>query len=82
MPVWWRFGVTAFGSVGEVAPSAGLLTIDKLRAAGGGGLRFALVPSERVNIRIDFAVASGSSGLYMALGEAFQLRATGCELRA
>ena len=71
MPVFWRFGVAGFASVGEVAPSVGLLSVDGLRVAAGGGLRFALVPSEKVNIRIDFAVASRSSGLYMALGEAF-----------
>ena len=71
MPLVWRFGVVGFGSVGEVVPSVGFLTLDKLRFAGGGGLRFALVPSEKLNIRIDFAMAGNSTGFYMALGEAF-----------
>ncbi len=71
MPLVWRFGVVGFGSVGEVVPSLGFFTFDKLRFAGGGGLRFALVPSEKLNIRIDFAMAGNSTGFYMALGEAF-----------
>ncbi len=71
LPLVWRLGAVAFGSVGQVAPSVGLLGLDRFRFAGGGGLRFALVPSERVNIRMDLAMAGSSSGFYLALGEAF-----------
>jgi outer membrane protein assembly factor BamA len=71
LPLVWRLGAVAFGSAGQVAPSVGLLAIDRFRFAGGGGLRFTLVPSEKVNIRMDLAMAGSSSGFYLALGEAF-----------
>jgi hypothetical protein len=36
----WRFGMVAFGGLGEVAPGLGEFQFDHLLPAGGGGLRF------------------------------------------
>ena len=60
-----------FGGLGEVWPSIDELSLNNLKWAGGGGLRFDLNPGDPTNIRLDFAVGKNTSGLYLTLGEAF-----------
>lgn len=72
MPVWWRFGVVGFVGAGNVADSLSAFDLDDPKVAGGGGVRFALSPEQRVNLRADFAVTrEGDSNLYIGLLEAF-----------
>ena len=59
-----------FVGAGNVAHSLGAFDLDDPKVAGGGGLRFALSPEQRVNLRVDFAVTrEGDSNLYVGLLE-------------
>jgi outer membrane protein assembly factor BamA len=66
-----RFGITAFGGCGEVSPSLSGFTFPGLKPTYGVGLRFLADRKENVNMRFDFAWGKGSSGFYVAFGEAF-----------
>lgn len=70
-PTWRRLGLAAFAGAGEVAPRLGALTFDGLHAAAGGGLRVLLSRQERLALRLDFGAGSGTSGMYVTVGEAF-----------
>jgi hypothetical protein len=67
-----RFGAVAFAGIGSVAGSFGDLFSAPALPAGGLGLRYLAVPSEGVNISLDYAWGkSGSSGLYVYIGDSF-----------
>ncbi len=66
-----RFGFALFGGAGQVWPSMDEFTVNNIKWAGGGGLRFNLNPGDPTNIRLDFAVGKNTSGLYLTFGEAF-----------
>jgi outer membrane protein assembly factor BamA len=67
-----RFGVVAFGGVGEVAPSIGQLSLDNLLPSAGGGLRYVLAEQNHVALRLDVAWGkNGDSKFYLSVGEAF-----------
>ena len=63
--------LVAFGGVGAVAPSLGDLADARRRVAGGLGLRLLLDRNEGLQLRVDYAVARGAGGLYIAAGDAF-----------
>lgn len=67
----WRFGYVVFAGAGEVAPSFSDLNWSNIRPGGGAGLRFAVDPKNRINIRMDFSVGQGSHAVYIGVGEAF-----------
>ncbi|MFC0184813.1 BamA/TamA family outer membrane protein [Pseudarcicella hirudinis] len=70
LPLFWRFGATGFGGLGEVSDRIG--TLNTLHYTYGAGLRFALKPKEKLNIRVDYGFGEGgSNGLYFMIGEAF-----------
>jgi len=71
-PIVWRFGAVLFGGVGQTAPTAESFTADEWVLAGGAGLRFAVSPSQRLNIRVDVGY-SDDDGLNFYIGamEAF-----------
>jgi hypothetical protein len=71
LPVWWRIGAVAFAGAAQVANRIGGFAFNRFWLSGGAGLRFAWSPEERVNIRLDYGVGSGSSGMYITLSEAF-----------
>jgi outer membrane protein assembly factor BamA len=72
LPLWWRFGAAAFAGAGDVAAELGELDPLDLKLAGGVGLRYALNPKDRANLRLDFAFSSdGDFNFYIVLGEAF-----------
>lgn len=60
-----------FGGAGAVAPSVRGLADAQLRVAGGGGIRLLLDKKEGLQLRLDYAVAKGGGGLYVAAGDAF-----------
>lgn len=70
VPLFWRIGGALFAAGGDVFPDLGHLAEARLKAAGGGGLRVNVGQTQRVNIRVDGAVAPGSTGLYLTIGEA------------
>lgn len=71
VPVWWRFGAVGFLGAAQVTDRVGHFSFDRFWIAGGVGLRFALNPEERINLRLDYGVGKNSSGLYITVTEAF-----------
>lgn len=71
----WRFykkwGLVAFGGIGQVAPSLGDLTTDNILPSAGLGIRFRASEEERVNLSIDYAVGDDLDAWYFRIGEAF-----------
>jgi outer membrane protein assembly factor BamA len=67
-----RFGVVAFGGVGEVIPGANqLFRVNNLLPSAGGGIRFLLSRKHHLNLRIDAAKGKNGHTLSMGVGEAF-----------
>ena len=70
-PLVWRLGLAVFAGAGQVAHDLGDFALDRFHVAYGIGLRFQIIPSERVNVRWDFGFGEDSSGDHFDLGEAF-----------
>lgn len=70
-PVWWKFGLVGFAAVGDVAPSFGSFRLSQFKYSVGMGLRFKIAPKEGANLRADFAIGPGTTGVYFTAGEAF-----------
>lgn len=67
-----RFGLVAFGGVGEVIPGASQSGLTKhFLPSGGGGLRFLLSEKYHVNLRADIAQGTDGHTFGMGVGEAF-----------
>jgi hypothetical protein len=66
-----RFGVVAFGGVGEVASSISEMTYEDLLPAGGVGIRYVLAEKNHVALRFDYAWGRNGSQYYLTVGEAF-----------
>jgi outer membrane protein assembly factor BamA len=73
VPVWRRFGVVAFTSAGQVAPTLRAFQSNGFRPGVGFGLRFLLVKGQQINVRADFAwgLHDNANGFYFGFGEAF-----------
>jgi hypothetical protein len=71
VPVIGRFGVVAFGGVGDVNHNFTDVYLDQLKYSWGAGVRVALSKSEKLNLRLDYGIGQQSSGFYFQLGEAF-----------
>jgi outer membrane protein assembly factor BamA len=72
IPLWWRIGAVGFGDVGNVGPELSDINFHHVKYSYGGGLRIALNQAEKLNLRLDYGLAKGSSqGFYLQLGEAF-----------
>lgn len=67
-----RFGLAAFGGIGEVIPGATqIFRSNNFLPSIGGGPRFQLSPQYHLNLRADFAKGKGSWTWSMGVGEAF-----------
>jgi outer membrane protein assembly factor BamA len=67
-----RFGLVAFGGIGEVAPGAEqLFRANQFLPAGGGGVRFMLSKQYHVNLRADIGQGKDGHTFSMGIGEAF-----------
>ncbi|HTJ48821.1 MAG TPA: BamA/TamA family outer membrane protein [Cyclobacteriaceae bacterium] len=71
VPIKKNFGVVGFAGLGQVARTLNEFSAPQLKGAAGGGLRFALKPQEKLNLRIDYGVARHSHGFYLTVAEAF-----------
>jgi len=72
VPVYGKFGLVIFGGVGDVAHKPMHYDLSTLKYSYGGGVRFALNKSEKLNLRLDYGITSENHhGLYFQLGEAF-----------
>ena len=71
---WRSVGFVFYGGAGQVAEGAADLGLDQLRYSLGTGLRVTIIPSENINLKLDYAYGLGLSsdtGFYLGLGEAF-----------
>jgi outer membrane protein assembly factor BamA len=67
-----RFGVVAFGGLGEVVPGGNQpFRTNNFLPSGGAGARFELSKKYRVNFRADFAQGKDSHTWSIGVGEAF-----------
>jgi hypothetical protein len=72
LPLFWRFGMVVFGSLGKVAPDMSrLLSAEYLRAAGGVGLRLMVEEERHINFRADVAFTGRDTAVYFSILEAF-----------
>lgn len=69
--LFWRIGIVAFASTGEVSPNLSSFRLDGFHYAYGGGVRFVLSKEEKLSLRVDYGLAKHSSGFYVQLREAF-----------
>jgi outer membrane protein assembly factor BamA len=69
--LFWRIGMVAFAATGEVAPIPGQFDLDGLHFTYGGGLRFMLSKTEKLNLRVDYGIAKHSNAFTVQLREAF-----------
>jgi hypothetical protein len=70
--LFWRIGITAFVSAGDVNNSLGNLLTTLPKYSYGGGIRLKINRKENINIRLDYAWGTPSNqGLYIYLAEAF-----------
>jgi hypothetical protein len=70
-PLRGILSLVLFGGTGTTASSLGSLGGGIWRVAGGAGLRVLLDRAAGLQLRIDYAVAKGGGGLYIAAGDAF-----------
>lgn len=70
-PLFWRFGMVAFGGVGEVFNSSADVNFNNLKYSVGAGLRFVVNPAERLNIRLDYGYGREGGHFYFVVAEAF-----------
>jgi len=66
-----KWGMVAFGGVAVAVDSPSEISWDGLLPAVGVGLRFMVIPSEKINIGIDIAKGIDDWGIYFRIGEVF-----------
>ena len=66
-----RFGMIGFIGIASAVDQIGNLSDNGLLPGVGGGIRYMLLPVERINIGIDVAVGKEDWGLYFRIGESF-----------
>ncbi len=72
VPVTQKWGFTTFAGVGRVGSSlADALQFVSLKPSFGIGLRYALRPKEKLNLRVDAGFGKQSQGTYINIGESF-----------
>lgn len=69
--IWSVFGITVFGSAGQVAPAYNRFSHDYWKFTGGLGIRVRVDRERKVNLRIDAALGEGKILPYFTIGEAF-----------
>lgn len=70
--VIWRLGVAVFGGASKLYPDVQSLSFNHIKLNYGAGLRFVIDRQQNINLRLDYALASGGqSGFYVSFGESF-----------
>lgn len=70
-PGWRRLGFVAFAEAGQVAPTFEQISADDLHWSLGGGLRFSVLPKERLNLRADIGFGEDSVNFIINAREVF-----------
>jgi len=66
-----RLNPDDFVGFGDVAKDIGGFALKNFKRSVGIGMRYLLVPAEKLGLRLDFGWGKNSSGFYPALSEAF-----------
>lgn len=70
-PLYKRLGAVTFLGLGDVFSKTSEFNIDYIKYSYGGGLRFTINRSERLNVRLDYGVGRNESSFYFTVTEAF-----------
>jgi outer membrane protein assembly factor BamA len=71
IPFKERWGLVGFFGLGDVASSFGDIDLSQIKSSIGFGVRYLVLPKERINVRIDFGFGTQNPGLYFNIREAF-----------
>ncbi len=71
LPLFWRFGLVAFGGIGQVQPDIKKFKLQDMKFSYGLGIRFIVIPEEKIGGRIDVGFSSYGSQFYLSFSEAF-----------
>ena len=66
-----RWGIVAFGGLGQVGKSFSDFKSDNILVSGGVGLRWMASVENRVNLSLDYALGEHDNYIYVYVGEAF-----------
>lgn len=66
------FGMVAFFGLATAIKKISDISNAKILPGGGLGLRYMIIPKERINIGVDIAKGNGDWGLYFRIGESFR----------
>jgi hypothetical protein len=66
-----RFGMVVFGGLGDVSEQFNSFDFSDVKPSYGIGLRYMILPSQKVNIRLDYGLGRGTHGIYINITEAF-----------
>ncbi len=70
-PILWRVGAAAWAGTGQVAQNFGIMSLADFKYNYGIGARYTYNEKEGLNIRFDYGVGKGTSGIYFTVAEAF-----------
>ena len=71
-PIYWRFAGVGFVGVGQVMDKFQSFNLNRFKISVGTGLRFAILPKEKLNLRFDIAFGNYNSfTYYLILAESF-----------
>lgn len=71
-PIYKRLSACVFAGTGNVYSNAKKIAIKAMKYSFGGGLRFAMLKKERLNLRLDFGYADKKNyGFYFTAAECF-----------
>lgn len=71
LPLFWRLGLVGFAGFGQVAHSHENIAFNTLKPSAGIGIRFAMIPDKKINLRFDFARGKDDFSFDFSLMEAF-----------
>jgi hypothetical protein len=66
-----RFGLAVFGGFGDVSPEFNSFDFSEVKSSYGFGFRYMILPSRKVNLRLDFGFGKQTKGIYINITEAF-----------
>lgn len=70
--LFWRVGAVAFAGLGGISEAPSQLDASELKYVSGLGLRYQVIPAQRMNVRFDYGFAlGGQSAFYLSVREAF-----------
>jgi hypothetical protein len=70
-PIFWIFGGTVFGGLGQVAPTYGKINIGSFHETHGLGIRLQVDREHDINLRLDISFSKDQSIVIMNFAEAF-----------